>query len=626
MFYIKLRLKNEADSPLLIDILDALQQGFNYILNNLRRFYNPNDHNIAYLTFFQEPMINGLNTGPFDIHEGSSEMVQRLLAILNQFLMSNQSLKVNETLKIYVKILSVEHLKYKTTQKSKKNPKKRFGRKFYGSNNNINHKYKWAINVPDGDEFFVDIFKNKCLLTCTLLGISQNNYFKSKRKNKEFSYLQNLNSSYKHKRKHAFKILIDLLNDMISKTDLPVEGPYDLQSTVIKLNEIYNCQFFVFDSIHNSTKLSFMYPEKYDDSLMPIYLYQPLETCSHILFIKNLKSYFKDNLKVCFHCKRTFKSYLYRHLCNKTKVCFSCRRSFMSSKTYIHENLKDLFCDKDIAQNEPFVCSKCNVTLYSSHCEKGHKFFCYGKNGSFGWKCLQCNKFTYRFGQSNCSNIKENHKCGVKFCKYCHEKYIADEHDHVCKIRQELYPNSFPFLAFIGMEHSNSSTGKCYDCFQIKLNYKTKNNLTWKDLYAHSDFINLACNIHLHTQINEPNIIILFKEKKERGHFDKYVLNDLGSEIEDCFDSNSFSYNYVDQCNFKFNDKKAKRKPKTSEDFEINYKRLQAENSKQISLIHKLIQLITRPEWRNTTFISQDEDSLNYVRQFKSFCYFLYLL
>jgi hypothetical protein len=79
----------------------------------LRGFYDPNDHNIAYMTFFQEPMINGLNTGAFEIHEGSTEMVRRLLMILNQFLQSNQSLRVNETFKVYIKVLSVSHMNEK---------------------------------------------------------------------------------------------------------------------------------------------------------------------------------------------------------------------------------------------------------------------------------------------------------------------------------------------------------------------------------------------------------------------------------------------------------------------------------------------------------------------------------
>ncbi len=123
MFYIKLRVKPGQPPLLLVDFLEALQEGFNYILDNLRTFYNPDDHNIAYLTFFQTPMINGLNTGAFDIHEGSKEMVMRLLQILNQYLISNQSLTVNDTFKVYVKVLSINHLNFKAQNPSRKKKK-----------------------------------------------------------------------------------------------------------------------------------------------------------------------------------------------------------------------------------------------------------------------------------------------------------------------------------------------------------------------------------------------------------------------------------------------------------------------------------------------------------------------
>jgi len=64
LFYMKIKLKNEhAPHPLLRDILDFLQSAFNYILINVRKFYKEEDHNIAYLTLYQEPMVSGLNTG-----------------------------------------------------------------------------------------------------------------------------------------------------------------------------------------------------------------------------------------------------------------------------------------------------------------------------------------------------------------------------------------------------------------------------------------------------------------------------------------------------------------------------------------------------------------------------------
>jgi hypothetical protein len=590
----------------------------------LRGFYDPNDHNIAYMTFFQEPMINGLNTGAFEIHEGSTEMVRRLLMILNQFLQSNQSLRVNETFKVYIKVLSVSHMNEKASKKPKKPPKKRF-KKHYGArklSSNVTYKFHWAIDVPDGCKTCPDIFKNKCLLTSTILGLSQNELFFSEHKIKDFQYLVNITSLFENKREHACKLLLEKLNNLLEKTNLKAEGPYELESTVKVLNNIYHCQFFIFDAVDNSSKLNFMYPSNYDDNLIPIYLYQPIDNPSHVIFIRNLNSYFKSNLKVCFFCKKTFKTHQYQHLCRKEKFCFACRRSFMTTKTYIHKKLKEQFCDKNITQNSQQKCSKCNVTLNSEHCAKGHKKLCYGTLGTFGWKCLKCNKFTYRFGNTNSKQIELSHKCGIKICKFCYEKYTSFE-THLCKLKKERYPESIPNLAFIGMEHANSYVGKCYDCFKIKLDFKNKFCLTWNQVYANPNFCTLNCFNHLFKCHSEPNISIIYKQAKNEGFYDKFVLNDNNSEIGDYTEINAVYFNLYDipnPNNFKNDNlqetqkkKNKKRKTKCCEDFQNNVKVLHEKNAKNLNLIDKLIQLITLPEWNNTTFISQDLDSLNFT-------------
>jgi len=57
-------------------------------------------------------MINGLNTGGFDIQDdnAASEVTDRALTMLSQYLISNQNLELNSTFKVYVNILSVEHM------------------------------------------------------------------------------------------------------------------------------------------------------------------------------------------------------------------------------------------------------------------------------------------------------------------------------------------------------------------------------------------------------------------------------------------------------------------------------------------------------------------------------------
>ena len=615
IYFIKIRLKPGKEAPFMIDILKALEEGFNYILNNLRRFYDTTHHNLAYMTFYQEPMINGLNTGPFDIQSNGSEMVERLLTILNLFLISNQSMRVDDTFKVYVKVLSIDHMNFKKTQKEKKKPKRKFKAKHYGSRISSNDKYNfWSIDVPNGTDKFFNIFKDKCLLTCTVLGLAQNEFYHSNRKNKDFIYMQNINSTIVNKKDHACKLISKYLLKMQKDVDLNSNGPYDLEKTVILLSNFYKCQFFIFDSIDNSTKLKYMYPNEYDNSLQPIYLYEPIDNPNHLIFIRHLNSYFRNNVKICFNCKKVFKSFKYRHLCTQTKVCFSCRRPFSTKETYLHEKLQPLFCDKNIVSETSKICSLCNVTMYTKNCEKSHRSNICNGSGNFGWKCLKCNKFTYRSGISNSKAISNLHECGIKVCKFCQEKINCNDL-HICKLRKETYPKSIPGLAFIGMEHTFSGIGKCFDCFNLKLKYKNENLLSWKDLYEHKSFSLLNCPLHINSHECEPNIVIIYKETKVKGCFDKYVLTDNNSEIGDFIEKNAIIKNYLNEFSpviSKYS-KDELKKSKLSQTFKSNAKKLQDIQPKNLSLIDKTIQLILKPEWKNTTFVSQDSDSLNYV-------------
>ena len=63
LFHIKVKVKPNVKIPLLRELSEILQEAFTFILNHLRTFFQKEDHNVAYLTLYQEPMINGLNTG-----------------------------------------------------------------------------------------------------------------------------------------------------------------------------------------------------------------------------------------------------------------------------------------------------------------------------------------------------------------------------------------------------------------------------------------------------------------------------------------------------------------------------------------------------------------------------------
>ena len=64
LFKFKIVQKNPHDElPILTDLFDFLHAALVHVLESIKSFYNADDHNVAYLTLHQDPMVNGLNTG-----------------------------------------------------------------------------------------------------------------------------------------------------------------------------------------------------------------------------------------------------------------------------------------------------------------------------------------------------------------------------------------------------------------------------------------------------------------------------------------------------------------------------------------------------------------------------------
>ena len=54
---------NATNHPILSDLFDFLHAALTHVLESIKTFYKKDDHNVAFLTLHQEPMVNGLNTG-----------------------------------------------------------------------------------------------------------------------------------------------------------------------------------------------------------------------------------------------------------------------------------------------------------------------------------------------------------------------------------------------------------------------------------------------------------------------------------------------------------------------------------------------------------------------------------
>ena len=203
--------------------------------------------------------------------------------MMSQFLVSNQSLHLNSTFQVFLKILSIEHM---TQSPVKPKPKKRrfTGRIHVGSNTSDSFNKKWALDVRPTKYSAAQksIVENRCLLIAFLLGLFQNLSFKSEES--KFSVLSNVGSRIKYKRDAAISLLETELKMLFDVTKLQVIGPYHLQSTVQILSNTYKCQIYVFNGITNTKKLLLKYPKEFNEMLIQIFLFQSALHQNHIIF------------------------------------------------------------------------------------------------------------------------------------------------------------------------------------------------------------------------------------------------------------------------------------------------------------------------------------------------------
>lgn len=365
-----------------------------------------------------------------------------------------------------------------------------------------------------------------------------------------------------------------------------------------------------------------MHPSTYCSNRMPIYLYEnSFKKQNHISLIHNINSYFKSNGKICFICKKTFKSTYYRHRCSQGLTCFACRRYYLQSDTYVHDKIKKLFCDSKINKQQHLHCKICNVMLYSNDCENYHHNLCNGL-GYFGFWFSCCKKFTYSYKNLTSTELKELHKCGEQICFHCNESFQVSKSSsvHICPLLKEKPSAIWPYLAFLNFTFDTNESENCLECYEIKFSFKTSNNLTWKEVYEHDKFPKLVCLYHKNIS-EEPsiNLLIIYKEDfTKRGIFHRYTIS--------CFpflkcieDKNILSFDYYSNLDVKethFLSKQCKR----SKDLELILNNVTSLNSHSIfACFLSLIFDETNGPWKNLTVLLQDEDSKKLVSNFFSF-------
>ena len=159
-------------------------------------------------------------------------MVDRLLGMLNQYLISHQKLQLDNDFKVYIKILSSEHAAQKRLTNAITKKRKLNSRNYVGGRRDQNiFSQLWGIDIQASpNDTLTAPFHNKCVLTCAILGKLQNDYLKSK--DTSFLIARMINSTVAQKKKYACKLMIDRLTSLIDILQLAPNGPYELHSTL----------------------------------------------------------------------------------------------------------------------------------------------------------------------------------------------------------------------------------------------------------------------------------------------------------------------------------------------------------------------------------------------------------
>lgn len=583
LFQIKITPKAEqTNNPLYFkDLLDILDKALKYIMRKLQGYFPDNPNALSFLTLYQDGMVNGLSTGGYSLAEESNELVDRLMQILYNFLLSDENLVVNNGFKIFVDVYSKDH------QPKSSKTKILYKGKETADESAVAPKSKnfWSIDphpkVLKRCQFLVD----KCLLIAIILGHLQNLHHEQQleqstapadlkqkpvgragraaNKRSKFSYVAAINQKSPNKQRHGLNILFEevkkffdyLQERKVSDADV---GNLDLVAPVA--HDAYSCQLIIFSGLNN--EIEYMFPPTYDESLRPIYLLHPYKS-NHIFMIKSLSVFFRNAQKVsCFFCKNIYKTLNLNHFCSVRACCLACRRFFTRSHTVPSKIHSKNFCNGDKSLTTFLsTCKVCGVKLLNELCALYHKRHC-GSKGNLGYKCQKCNKYFLRNKRfTNVNEFYRLHECGEKLCKTCKCYILSEDNDgHLCQMKKCNFILDSSSLVFLTMEF----------------------------LYEENTCSN-------------PNIISVLQETEPlSGKFDFFQITDFNKEMETI--PNMFDFSYIE---LGLNAKSSLIFPfKVLKEYKTKIEAIQKSTAE--SSIEKLIKIISL--WTETTIVCRDED------------------
>jgi len=504
LFQVQISPKANSKDPLYFkDLLDILDNALKHIMKNLQSYFPENPNALSFLTLYQDGMVNGLSTGGYSLSEEPDELVNKLMQILFNFLLSDENLTVNNGFKVYVDVYSKDHSQ-KAAQKSKNIYKGRKAKSLCATNS------YWSLE-PSSEQLENHPFlADKCLLIAIALGHFQNLYYETKSDaandgilDSKFMYAQGIGSSNPFKQQLGMKIITNEVTsffDYLNERKVTDVTNLDLVAPIA--NDAYACQLVIFSGLNNQIK--YMFPKTFDETLRPIYLFHPSDETNHIVFIRHVNAFFRAMKQVtCVYCRKSFVKISPRHICTVRRNCLACRRFFCQQHKVPSKIHAENYCSGDKSFKK-FVkeCEVCNLKLLTESCALIHKGLC-GK-GFLGFKCKHCNKYFHRNQKfKNPTEFLKHHICGQKLCPTC--KVYVLESNHICEIKKFYFTDDIKSLAFLSMEF-----------------------------------------LHEANSCITPNVITIMKEIGPfKGKFDLYQISDFHEDFE--VEEQVYDFSYVDQ-------------------------------------------------------------------------------
>ncbi len=107
--------------PLVSNIAKGLKSALIRLLIDLKKMYDEKNHHQVFVTVIEKNITSGLNSGNYDLATSPSIIANRVLSMLYNYLKSYQTLRINPSFKVQIKVLSVRNMRHLRRSRRKQN-------------------------------------------------------------------------------------------------------------------------------------------------------------------------------------------------------------------------------------------------------------------------------------------------------------------------------------------------------------------------------------------------------------------------------------------------------------------------------------------------------------------------